>query len=132
MIKGSCLCEAVKYEFMGEFDEVAICHCNQCKRAQGTPFVTNAPVALSKVTFTQGLDAIKTYLSNPNKKRVFCGSCGSPLYSQRVDMPETIRLRLGTVTHGHIPEPNYEIFCESKSAWLSEDASRPNYQQNKA
>lgn len=132
MIKGSCLCEAVKYEFNGSFTEIAVCHCYQCKRAQGTPFVTNAPVELSKFTFLQGEDVTKTYFSSPNKKRVFCGNCGSPLYSQRTDMPDTIRLRLGTVTQGHIPEPNYEIYCESKSDWFDENAQRPHYEKNKA
>ncbi|MFT6906830.1 MAG: hypothetical protein ACJAS1_003502 [Oleiphilaceae bacterium] len=47
-------------------------------------------------------------------------------------MPEIIRLRLGTVTEGHIPEPNYEIFCESKSDWFSANSERPKYKQNKA
>ncbi|MDX2465237.1 MAG: GFA family protein [Porticoccus sp.] len=132
MIKGSCLCEEVKYEYDGLINEVAVCHCNQCKRAQGTPFVTNAPIELEKCKFTNDSGSLKTYFSSANKKRVFCGSCGSPLYSQRTDMPETIRLRLGTVTEGHIPEPNYEIYCESKSDWFSANTERPKYEQNKA
>ena len=132
MIKGSCLCEEVKYQYDGSINEVAVCHCNQCKRAQGTPFVTNAPIELEKFTFTNGSSSLKTFFSSPNKKRVFCGNCGSPLYSQRTDMPETIRLRLGTVTEGHVPEPNYEIYCESKSGWFSTNTERPNYEQNKS
>ncbi len=131
MIKGSCLCEEVKYEYNGSINEVAVCHCNQCKRAQGTPFVTNAPIELEKFTFTKGSSSLRIFCSSPNKKRVFCGTCGSPLYSQRTDMPETIRLRLGTVTEGSIPEPNYEIYCESKSNWFSANSERPSYEQNK-
>lgn len=131
MIKGSCLCEAVQYEYEGSFDEVVMCHCNQCKKAQGTPFVTNAPIELAQFKFTSGVDALKTFLSSANKKRVFCGNCGSPLYSQRTDMPETIRLRLGTVTEGEAPAPHYEIYCESKSAWFSERSDRHKYDKNK-
>ena len=130
MIKGSCLCEEVKYQYNGFITEVAVCHCNQCKKAQGTPFVTNAPIELANLTFTQGSSVLKTFFSSPVKKRVFCGNCGSPLYSQRTDKPEIIRLRLGTVTEGHIPEPNYEIYCESKSTWFSSHADRPSYEQN--
>lgn len=131
MIKGRCLCEGVNYEFKGSFTEVAICHCNQCKRAQGTPFVTNAPIDLEKFTVTKGVDLLKAFFSSPNKKRVFCRRCGSPIYSQRTDMPEIIRLRLGTVTQGYIPEPNYEIYCESKSDWICTHSERPAYEQNK-
>lgn len=131
MIKGSCLCQEVQYEYTQEITEVAICHCNQCKRAQGTPFVTNAPIQAQHFAFTQGESLVKEFFSSPNKRRVFCANCGSPFYSQRTDMAETIRLRLGTVTEGHIPEPVYEIYAESKSDWYCEDASRPNYEQNK-
>ena len=86
MIKESCLSEEVKYEYDGSINEVAVCHCNQCKQAQGTPFVTIAPVELAKCTFTNESDSLKTYFSNPNKKRVFCGTYGSPIYSQRTDI----------------------------------------------
>lgn len=131
MIKGRCLCEEVKYEYNGRIEEVAICHCKQCKRAQGTPFATNAPLETARFSVTQGASLLKAYNSSPNKKRVFCSQCGSPLYSQRTDMPETIRLRLGSVTDGQIPAPGYEIYGESKSDWFHEDAERPCYDQNK-
>ncbi|MCG8377934.1 MAG: GFA family protein [Proteobacteria bacterium] len=131
MVKGSCLCQKVKYEYNDTIDEVAICHCFQCKRAQGTVFATNSPVNASQFSITQGADLMKEYFSSPNKKRVFCGNCGSPIYSQHTELPEIIRLRLGTVTEGHIPEPNYEIFCESESKWLSENTNRPKYKQYK-
>ncbi len=71
MIKGSCLCQQVEYQFDGQIEEVAICHCNQCKRAQGTPFVTNAPVSAEFFAFTKGKELVKEYFSSPNKKRVF-------------------------------------------------------------
>ncbi|KZZ80349.1 aldehyde-activating protein, partial [Oleiphilus sp. HI0132] len=95
MIKGTCLCEEVQYQYDADIQEVAMCHCHQCKKAQGTPFVTNAPIESQYFTITSGADHLKTFMSSPNKKRVFCSNCGSPLYSQRTDMPETIRLRLG-------------------------------------
>lgn len=131
MIEGSCLCQGVKYQYSGKIDEVTICHCNLCKRAQGTPFVTNAPIDAALFAFTQGSDLVKTYASSESRRRVFCGHCGSPLYSFRVDMPEIIRLRLGTVTAGEIPQPEYEIFTESKASWYSDNPNRPTYNQHK-
>ena len=131
MIRGSCLCQAVQYEYQGDIDEVAICHCHQCQRAQGTPFATNAPLDSQRFVFTAGEALLKTFFSSPGKKRVFCGQCGSPLYSQRTDMPEVMRLRLGTVTEGVAAEPGYEIYCESRSSWFREDSQRPRYPQGK-
>ncbi|GAA5314981.1 MAG: GFA family protein [Candidatus Pelagadaptatus aseana] len=132
MIKGSCLCGNVKYQYTGTIEEVAICHCDQCKRAQGTPFATNSPIKKSLFSFQSGENSLKAFFSSEKKKRVFCGNCGSPLYSQRLDMPEVIRLRLGTVTEGNIPKPHYEIYGESKSDWYCEDNARQIFIQNKA
>jgi len=132
MIKGNCLCGRVKYEYSVEIDEVAVCHCDQCKLAQGTAFATNAPVDASKFKWLEGEDNLTAYFSSANKKRVFCTTCGSPMYSQRTDLPGTIRLRLGTITEGKIPEPHYQIFCKSESQWLVLDIEKPRYEDNKA
>lgn len=131
MLKGHCLCQGVQYQYQGEIDEVAVCHCHQCKQAQGTPFVTNAPLQLSQFQITQGEDLLKSYFATPNKRRVFCSHCGSPLFSQRMDMPEVIRLRLGTVTDGMIPPPAYQIYCESRSTWFEFNHNQPCYAKNK-
>ncbi len=132
MIKGNCLCGLVAYEYSGELTEVAVCHCNQCKLAQGTPFATNTPVDTSKLTWVKGEGNLTSYFSSPNKKRVFCSSCGSPMYSQRTDLPEKTRLRLGTVTEGEIPRPHYQIYCQSKSQWFELNSEKPEYDSNKA
>ncbi|MEM8497474.1 MAG: GFA family protein [Pseudomonadota bacterium] len=131
MIRGCCLCKHVIYEYSGSIEEVVICHCDQCKQAQGTPFATNAPIDTTMFKFLKGEEMLTTYFSSPNKKRVFCASCGSPIYSQRTDLPEKIRLRLGTVTEGDIPTPNYQIYCTSKSNWFELDDEKPKYDNNR-
>ncbi|NVK36440.1 MAG: GFA family protein [Gammaproteobacteria bacterium] len=129
MIKGACLCGDVQYELNGELDVLAVCHCDQCKRAQGTAFVTNAPVDGRQFKITQGQDKLSAYESSSNKFRYFCSQCGSPIYSQRTDMPEQVRIRVGTVTHGHIPKPSFQIYCEAKASWLQLDQGEPQYPQ---
>jgi len=132
MIKGRCLCEGVTYEYDGEITELAVCHCNQCKRAQGTPFVTNAPIDFARFKILSGASLLTSYFSSPNKRRVFCKSCGSPLFSQLMGMGNTIRLRVGTVTEGEIPEPSYQIYCDSKADWCVLSDDRPTYGEGKA
>jgi hypothetical protein len=131
VIKGRCLCGGIQYEYHGEITEVAVCHCNQCKQAQGTPFVTNAPIQTALFYLTQGEQLLKSYYSSENKRRTFCSACGSPLFSQRTDMPEVIRLRLGSVTQGHIPAPQYQIYCDSKAAWFELAEHQACFAQNK-
>ena len=56
-------------------------------------------------------------------KIVFCviaQHCASPIYSYRTDLPNIIRLRLrlGTVTEGHLPAPQEEFFTEHKPSFI--------------
>ncbi len=127
MIRGRCLCEGVTYEYDGEIAELVVCHCHQCKRAQGTPFVANAPIDLARFKILAGESLLKSYFSSPNKRRVFCRNCGTPLFSQLTDKDNIIRLRVGTVTEGEIPEPRYQIHCDSKSPWCVFADDMPTY-----
>jgi len=131
MLNGRCLCGDVTYEYDGEITEVAICHCSQCRRAQGTPFVTNAPVDTDKLRFLTGESSLKSYFASKDKRRVFCENCGSPIFSQRTDMPEVVRLRLGTLTSLVNHTPDYHIFYGSKVDWFDGVGQVPTYDENK-
>ncbi len=131
MIKGQCLCGGISYQYEGEITELAICHCYQCKKAQGTPFVTNAPIELKRFSILAGESLLKEFMASRNKRRVFCANCGSPLFSQRIDNPEMIRLRVGTITEGTIPKPDYHIHYDSKSEWFNQDGSETIYAAEK-
>ncbi|MDP2822502.1 MAG: hypothetical protein Q8O52_07460 [Sulfuritalea sp.] len=44
MIEGSCLCGGIRYQYDGEIEEISICHCSQCRKAQGSAFAAASPV----------------------------------------------------------------------------------------
>ncbi|OUS25261.1 hypothetical protein A9Q99_21965 [Gammaproteobacteria bacterium 45_16_T64] len=127
MLKGQCLCGEVAYQYDGELTEVAICHCSQCRRAQGTPFVTNAPVNMDQLTFLSGEHLLKDYFATENKRRVFCSNCGSPIFSQRMDKLDTVRLRLGTFTTPISHTPDYHIYHSDRVEWFDCVAGIPTY-----
>ena len=131
MITGACLCGAVCYQYDGELSEVVACHCKQCKQAQGSAFALNAPVESSKLSWLSGESELKEYRHSCAKRRVFCGNCGSALFSQRDDKPNILRLRLGTLDGGELPEPNYHIHCGSAVRWCAFDQSQPRYSADK-
>lgn len=119
MLEGQCLCGRVKYQYHGEIEQSIICYCQHCQRAQGTVFGWNSPVQKSKFEIVSGIKSLKEYFHTPNKARVFCQECGSSIYSYRLDLPEVIRLRLGTVTHGQLPIPTEQGYVEYKPSFLS-------------
>lgn len=117
MLTGSCLCGSIHYQYEGEISEIAMCHCGQCRKAQGSAFATNALLLSKKFQITQGEALLKTYYSSDIKKRVFCANCGSPLYSQRDDKLDVLRLRLGSLDTAITATPSYHIYCDSKAEW---------------
>lgn len=102
MITGSCLYGGVQFEISGELAPIQICHCSQCRKAQGGPFATNIPVPTTQLSIRQGQTLIKEFHSSPGKVRAFCSACGSPLYSRRDAMPDVVRIRAGSLD-GELP-----------------------------
>ena len=131
MHQGSCLCGKVRYMYSGEIDEVSMCHCHQCQKAHGSTFVAVAPIRSADLHITQGGEYLKEYRATPNKARVFCGECGSPLYSARDDLPEAKRLRLGTLDTPIAPGELYHAWVSSKAEWFVLDDKLPRFPQFK-
>lgn len=128
MLKGSCLCGNVQYQYGGELEEISICHCEQCRKAQGSAFVAVSPVQSSLFSILKGAEYLKEYRSSPGKVRVFCRECGSPLYSARDDRPDVKRLRLGTLETPATAEHRYHSFVKSKAPWFDINDGLPQYQ----
>jgi len=131
MVEGSCLCGGVRYRYDGEIEEISICHCSQCRKAQGSAFAAVSPVASARFEIIAGADLLKEYRSSPGKVRVFCATCGSPIYSAKDDLPEIRRLRLGTVDSPFVCADAFHIFTGSKASWWQYDDGLPCYAQRR-
>lgn len=129
MLEGSCLCGAVRYQYQGEINEVMACHCLECRKAQGTPFATNAPILADQFELLAGQDSLKSYESSTGKHRVFCGNCGSPLYSRLDSLPNILRLRLGSL-ETPLPRDGVDchIFVGDKANWWTIYDGAPQHQ----
>lgn len=128
MIEGSCLCGAVGYEYAGEFGTITVCHCSDCRKAQGSGSVIAAPVESALFRWTRGEDLINEFESSPGKKRAFCSRCGSPLYSRKDDMPGVLRLRMGTIDTPTEAAPVAHIFATNLPRWAALDDDLPRYE----
>src|SRR4051812_16704995 len=110
MHKGSCLCGAVTYQIDGELGPILLCHCAHCRKANAGAFNVAAPVATANYHVLTGQESLAEHESSPGVYRVFCRGCGSPLFSKRDAMPETLRVRLGTLDTPVPGRPTAHIF----------------------
>ena len=74
MVTGRCLCGAVTYEAEGAFGSTQICHCTDCQRWSGGPFLGVEADSL----ITNGKET--WYRSSEWGERGFCALCGSTLF----------------------------------------------------
>lgn len=131
MHRGSCLCQSVIYEIDGDIGQSIMCHCQNCRKANGSAFAVNASIKSADFRLLKGAESVKEYSSSAGVYRVFCGTCGAPIYSKRDYDPEHYRLRVGTLDTPLPLAPNMHIFAGSKAEWdqitdgLAQYAERP-------
>lgn len=114
---GGCLCGGIRFHIDGPLAPIQVCHCGQCRKAQGAPFATNIPVARTALHVERGEALLKSFESSPGKRRHFCGHCGSPLFSERDSDPTVVRLRAGLLD-GPLPVGlEFHAFVASKANW---------------
>jgi hypothetical protein len=118
MIRGSCLCRAIRYEIEGPIGEAGHCHCSMCRKAHGAAFGTYARVAWRDFKLLEGADQITRYASSPGIERSFCRRCGSTLQYLTASTPDTFALALGTLDDDPGVRPTSHIFVNHKAPWF--------------
>jgi hypothetical protein len=124
---GGCLCAAVRYRVAGPLADIQLCHCSQCRKAQGSAFAANIPTDEDRLSFLSGEEVLVRFESSPGKTRAFCGRCGSPLFSQTTARPGVVRLRAGTLDDPSGARLGFHIFADSHADWWEIDDDLPRY-----
>ncbi len=117
MHTGSCLCGGVKFTIEGDLEPIQICHCGQCRKAQGSAFATNIPVPVQAFKLVMGAGLLRSFQSSPGKDRVFCKQCGSPVYSKKATMPDVLRIRAGLLDGKLATSPVVHFYTQYKANW---------------
>lgn len=113
--EGGCLCGAVRFAYVGEPKEVTHCHCADCRRAVGAPFVTWVGVAEGAFTVTLG--DIARCETSPGVLRGFCARCGTSLTYTGGPWPG-VYLTAATLDEPNAVEPATHAFHRERLAWV--------------
>ncbi|KAK3677515.1 hypothetical protein LTR78_002365 [Recurvomyces mirabilis] len=120
----TCLCGSVSFTTTGIDKGTVICHCSNCQRYSGSPFMHNTRLVNSETTFQKGQDVIKKYEDRDTKngnllERWFCSNCGSPMmFKSPTGSAGFIGLQSGTLQERE--KPFRELYGENKHAWLGD------------
>ena len=128
MIRGSCLCGGVRFEYARAVTQVGMCHCSQCRKVSGTASNAVIVVPATEFKWIAGEELQRVYAKPTGWKSTFCATCGSPL-------PQSIRGAAaywvpaglldddpGLAIGGH-------IFVGSKAAWDQIAGGAPQFEE---
>ena len=115
VFSGGCLCGSVRYEATGQPYNVTHCHCADCRRSSGAPFVTWASFARSNFQFTQGQ---ARELSWAGRLRSFCPGCGTPLTFVSASGADEIDVTVCTLDQPEAISPADHTWVEDRLPWI--------------
>jgi hypothetical protein len=131
-IDGHCHCGAIAFEADIDPDEVGICHCTDCQHLTGSAYrvTVSVPRADFRIITGEPKTYIKTGDNGRTRFQMFCGNCGSPIYTTGADEDaEEIGIRWGNISQRRGLAPNRQIWCSSAANWFGERDALPGREQ---
>jgi hypothetical protein len=127
MIRGACLCGAVRYEVEPPFRWFAFCHCSMCRTHHGALYGASVGVERSRFRWLGGKAAVRAHWSSRSFERTFCRHCGSkvPAASHIADV---VLVPAGTLDAELDAKPRAHIFVGSKSPLTELSDALPKFE----
>jgi hypothetical protein len=125
MIRGSCICGAVRFE-IDEVRSLTHCHCANCRKLTGGAFASYAHVEAQKFRFVAGEDMMVTYESAPGSFRHRCKVCGC-LTPGRAPYLKTVSVPAGLLDDDPNVRPRLHVFTSSRAPWWTIQDDLPQY-----
>lgn len=116
MLRGHCLCGAVRFEVDRAASPVGHCHCSKCRRVSGTGACAIFWVGGEDLRFTAGQEGIRRFAFPDGWGTCFCGTCGSPLPRRSAD-GKTYYVPAGLLDGPSGLQAAVHIHVDSKADW---------------
>jgi hypothetical protein len=111
------MCGGVRFEVDAPLDVAYWCHCTRCQRRTGGPASVQGRIAPGALRVVHGDELLREYVFEGGWGKVFCGTCGSSLWSQSPDDPGVKAVRLGVFDADPGVRPSYRQFVTYAAAW---------------
>ena len=125
-VKGSCDCQGVVFELIGELRDVVFCHCSQCRKTSGHYWAaTQVPkVNLNLIKAT----SLSWYDSSDKARRGFCSVCGSSMFYERKGI-DKISVSAGSLQIPTSLDRMRHIYVASKGDYYDISDDLPQFEE---
>ena len=121
-LTGGCLCGGVRYQLEEQPFNVCDCHCIDCRRSSGAPYVTWGSVRREKFELISGSLRRVSYAG---RVRGFAACCGTQIiFEDAPDWPR-VDVAIATLDDPRLFHPAKAIWIEDKLPWVTLDPVIP-------
>jgi len=124
VLRGSCLCKAVRFEVRPPFLRFIHCYCSRCRKATGGVRATNIALVPDQFRWISGEELISRY-DLPEARsfaRQICTRCNCPV-PNRSRNGEQVIVPVGTLDDEPSTKPTAHRQWGSRVSWVAIDES---------
>ena len=131
LMRGGCLCGAVRYELTRAPNYVYFCHCRDCQKESGSPFVTDMQMDRDAVHLEGPMTRyVRTGDSGKSIHRHFCTCCGTTLYTEFDADPGQVAIKACSLDDPSSLKPDRHLFFIRKQPWLHLTDNLAHYERD--
>lgn len=123
-ISGRCQCGSLTWSTDSPILWSALCHCEDCRRAASSDYVSWLGVARAAVSWA---GPRRFHKSSAKVMRGFCGNCGSPASFETEVFPDETHLYAASLDDPHLYTPTAHIFWSERLPWVSATDDLPKH-----
>ena len=117
--EGGCHCGAVRYVCSEEPITVVNCHCGDCQKIAGSPFVTGVLVPEGSVEINGELKSYRVEADSGNNiTRNFCPACGTRILVE-MEGVDGVGVSYTTMDDNSWLEPAIEFYTSKAQPWVN-------------
>lgn len=123
---GSCLCKGVMFEVTGKLNDVAVCHCDQCRKTSGhyAAYIIVPSTQMEMLRF----ETLEWFESMDGVTKGFCADCGSSLF-WNLKGRDGWSVCAGAFDHATGVKVNFHGFTSEKGDYYDISDGRPQAPQ---
>ena len=125
-VKGSCDCQGVVFELIGELRDVVFCHCSQCRKASGHYWAATQ-VSKANLNLIKAV-SLSWYDSSDEARRGFCSVCGSSMFYERKGI-DKISVSAGSLEIPTSLDRMRHIYVASKGVYYDISDELPQFEE---
>ena len=128
--KGSCLCQAVSYQFHGPEYVFQYCHCSRCRKFTGSAHASNIIVNPDQFEWLSGEDQVGRF-EHPEARHFatcFCKQCGSSL-PWLAQSGSAMVIPAGTLDDDPEIKPMQNIYWKYRASWRESVDTLPQHDE---